>query len=210
MENENPENWFKMAFDAEDPEEKLEYFTLILESESRDPDLWNNEAIALVWNNKGIAYSFLGMHQESISCFESSLRLNKNDPDVLYNLGTALYSVGRNEEAIKCYNQILALDPKNDSAWISKGDLLEYMGKHNEAIECYSKVHKEIELDNKFAIVWNKKGIAYFGLGQYGDAAGCFSRVLNIDPEHSDAIENLKRAMEYTKKMNEGVKSIQA
>ena len=207
MENGTPEYWFKRAFDTEDPEDKLEYFTLILESDSMDSDLWNDEAIALVWNNKGIAYTFLGMYQDSIGCFEKSLGLNKNDHDVLYNLGNVLHTMGRNAESIKCYNQILANDPNNDNAWISKGDLLKCMGKHNDAIECYSKVHKEIELDSKFAIVWNKKGLSYFVLGHYDDAASCFLRALNIDPEHNDAIENLKKAMQNAKKKNDDISS---
>ncbi|MDW7732406.1 MAG: tetratricopeptide repeat protein [Methanolobus sp.] len=202
MVNDTPEEWFKMAFEAEDPEEKIEYFDLILGCETRDPDLWSDEAIALVWNNKGIAYTFMGMYRESMECFEMSLKLNKSDTDVWYNMGVALFHLGRFEEAIRCYNRILTIDPGNDNAWINMGDVLEYMGKHNEAIECYSRVHKEIELDNKFAIVWNKKGLVYFGIGFYKDAAECFSRVLSIDPEHAEAIEHMKIAMEEAKKEN--------
>ncbi|WP_406670085.1 tetratricopeptide repeat protein [Methanolobus sp. ZRKC4] len=206
MDPDMPEEWFKLAFEAEDPEEKIEYFSLILECEHLDPELWSNEAIALVWNNKGIALSFLGRDEEALECFRNSVFLNKNDADVWYNMGVALFHLGRFEEAIKCYNRILSIDPRNDNAWINMGDVLEYMGNHSEAINCYSKVHKEIELDNKFAIVWNKKGLAYFGLGQYENAAECFSRVLLIDPEHSEAIENLKLAMINTKKMNDDMK----
>ncbi|WP_407356845.1 tetratricopeptide repeat protein [Methanolobus sp. WCC5] len=201
-----PEEWFKLAFDAEDPEEKIEYFTLILECDHLDPELWSNEAMALVWNNKGIALSFLGRDDEALECFKRSVSLNKNDVDVWCNMGVILFNIGRYEEAIKCYNRILGIDPCNDNAWINKGDILGMMGKHNEAIECYSKVHKEIELDNKFAVVWNKKGLAYYGLGKYEDAAECFTRVLKIDPEHVDAIENLKVAMAKTRRMNEDMK----
>ena len=201
-----PEEWFKLAFDAEDPEEKIEYFSLILEYEHLDPELWSNEAMALVWNNKGIALSFIGRDEEAVECFRKSVFLNKNDVDVLCNMGLVLFNIGRYEESIKCYNRILTLDPDNENAWVNKGDILEMMGNHNEAIECYSRVHKEIELDNKFAVVWHKKGLAYFGLGQYEDAVECFIRVLKIDPEHSDAIENLKTAMGNTKKMNDDMK----
>ncbi|WP_167848744.1 tetratricopeptide repeat protein [Methanolobus halotolerans] len=202
MEYDTPEEWFKLAFEAEYPEEKIEYFDLILECETRNPELWSDEAIALIWNNKGIAYTFMGMYRESLECFEISLDLNKNDIDVWYNTGVTLFQLGRFEEAIKCYNRILTIDSRNDNAWINMGDVLEYMGRHNEAIECYSKVHKEIELDSKFAIVWNKKGLVYFGIGLYEDAAECFSKVLNIDPENTEAIEHLRIAMEEVKKKN--------
>ena len=202
MENDTPEEWFRLAFDAEDPEEKIEYFDLILECNTRDPQMWSEEALALVWNNKGIAYIFLAMYPESLECFERSLALSRNDIDVLYNMGVALFNLGRFEEALSCYRRILAIDSRNDNAWINMGDVLEYTGRHNEAIECYSKVHKEIELDNKFAIVWNKKGLVYFGIERYEDAAECFSRALKIDPEHAEAIEHLHIAMEKVKKEN--------
>jgi tetratricopeptide (TPR) repeat protein len=117
-------------------------------------------------------------------------------------MGVIYFKIGNFDAAIKCYNRILKLDPSNENAWVNKGDILGVMGMHNEAIKCYSKVHKEIELDNKFAVVWNKKGLAYFGLGKYEDAVECFNRVLKIDPEHVDAIENLKAAMSKAKKMD--------
>lgn len=206
MDSETPEEWFKLAFEAEDPEEKIEYFTLILECEDLDPDLWSDEAIALVWNNKGIAFSFLGMNEEALECFKKSVQLNKKDVDAWCNMGVSMFNMGEYAEALKCYNKILLIDPDNDNAWISKGDMLEAMGQHNEAIECYSQVHKEIELDNKFAVVWHKKGLSYFCLGKYEDAAKCFTRVLKIDPDHYDAIENLKAAMAKTKKITEDIK----
>jgi tetratricopeptide (TPR) repeat protein len=206
MDSDTPEEWFKLAFDAEDPEEKIEYFSLILGHDDLDPELWSNEALALVWNNKGIALSFLGLYEEALECFKMSVRLNKSDVDVWCNMGVILFSTGDYEAAIKCYNRILRLDPSNENAWVKKGDILGVQGMHNEAIECYSKVHKEIELDNKFAIVWNKKGLAYFGLGKYEDAIKCFNRVLKIDPEHIDAIENLKAAMSKAKQINEEIR----
>ncbi|WMW25665.1 tetratricopeptide repeat protein [Methanolobus sediminis] len=205
MDSDKPEEWFKLAFDADDPEEKIEYFSLILEYENLDQELWSNEALALVWNNKGIALSFLGRDEEALECFMNSVRLNKNDVDVWCNMGIIHLNIGNHEAAIKCYNRILRLDPSNENAWVNKGDILSIMGMHNEAIECYSKVHKEIELDNKFAVVWNKKGLAYFGLGKYEDAVDCFNRVLKIDPEHIDAIENLKAAMSKAKQINEEI-----
>jgi tetratricopeptide (TPR) repeat protein len=205
MDSDTPEEWFKLAFDAEDPEEKIEYFSLILGHDDLDPELWSNEALALVWNNKGIALSFLGLYEEALECFKMSVRLNKSDVDVWCNMGVILFNTGNHEAAIKCYNRILRLDPTNENAWVNKGDILGVMGRHNEAIECYSKVHKEIELDNKFAVVWNKKGLAYFGLGKYEDAVDCFNRVLKIDPEHIDAIENMKAAMLKAKQINEEI-----
>ncbi|MBP2029764.1 hypothetical protein J2755_000684 [Methanohalophilus levihalophilus] len=39
-----------MAFHSEYPEDKIKYYSMVLEG-PRDPHLWKDEAVALVWVN---------------------------------------------------------------------------------------------------------------------------------------------------------------
>jgi tetratricopeptide (TPR) repeat protein len=185
--------WFKESFFSEDPEDKIACYDKILESHSEDPSLWNHDLIALILGNKGIAYSYLGMYEKALECFDMALKHNKLDVDVWCNKGVALFSLGKYDESIFCYNKVLEIDPSNENALFNKGIALGHIGKHEEAIACYSKLHKELELDCKFAVIWYKKGIAYKSLGQLEEATKCFLRVLEIDPEHGGAIDSLKR-----------------
>jgi len=192
--------WFKESFFNEDPEEKIACYDKILESHSKNPSLWNHEIISLIWGNKGIAYSYLGMHEKAVECFDKALQHNNFDVDLWCNKGISLFNLGRYDEALFCYDKVLDIDASNESALFNKGLALAHVGNHKEAIECYSKLHRELEIDNKFAIIWYKKGMAYANLGQLDEAQKCFLRVLEIDPEHGGAIENLKMLKRKMKK----------
>ena len=95
--------------------------------------------------------------------------------------------------------KVLEIDTFNENALFNKGISLAHLGKHKEAIDCYSQLHRELELDCKFAVIWYKKGMAYASLEQLDEAAKCFSRVLEIDPEHGGAIENLAKTVRKLK-----------
>lgn len=185
--------WFKEGFFSEDPEEKIACYDRILESHFQDLSFQNHGLISLIWSNKGIAYSYLGMHDKALECFDQALQHNKLDVDVWCNKGIALFSLGKCDEALFCYDKVLETNVSNENALFNKGIALSHIGKHKEAIDCYSKLHRELEIDNKYAVIWYKKGMAYASLGQLDEAIKCFLRVLEIDPEHGGAIEGLKR-----------------
>ncbi|WP_214045480.1 tetratricopeptide repeat protein [Methanomethylovorans sp.] len=185
--------WFKKGFFSEDPEEKISCYDRILESYPEVSSLWNHELFSLIWSNKGIAYSYLGMHDKALECFDKALQYNELDMDAWCNKGISLFNLGRYDEAVFCYDKVLEKDMSNENALFNKGVSLAHIGKYEEAIDCYSKLHRELEIDSKFAVIWYKKGMAYSSLGQMDEAINCFLRALEIDPEHGGAIEGLKR-----------------
>lgn len=195
--------WFKEGFFSEDPEEKIACYDRILASHSEAPSLWNYDLLSLIWSNKGIAYSYLCMHDKALECFDRALQYNKLDVDVWCNKGISLFNLGRDDEAVFCYDKVLEIDVSNENALFNKGIALAHAGKHKEAIDCYNKLHRELEIDNKFAVIWYNKGMAYSNLGQMDEAIKCFLRVLEIDPEHGGAIESLKRCTRKQKRIDQ-------
>ncbi|NPE28020.1 tetratricopeptide repeat protein [Methanococcoides sp. SA1] len=194
------EQLFHMGFYAEYPDEKIEYYSAVLESESKDPLLWNEEAIALVWTNTGIAYCDLSIYDKAIHCFEKGLELDTDNPDIWYNKGIAHSYVGEHEESIRSYSKALDIDPKYDNAWINKGIIFDILGRYEDAIECYENVHSSMELNSKYTIKWNKKGVAYYHMQKYEEAITCFAKVLNADPDYKDAKINMAAAMAKLKR----------
>ena len=97
--------WFREGFLTEDPEEKIACYDRILESHAENPSFWNHELMSLIWSNKGIAYSDLGMHERALECFDKALQHNKLDVDVWCNKGIALFSLERYDEAVFCYDK---------------------------------------------------------------------------------------------------------
>ncbi|SET09462.1 TPR repeat-containing protein [Methanococcoides vulcani] len=197
------EQLFNLGFHAEYPEEKVEYYSAILESDSRDPLLWKEEALALVWTNTGIAYCDLSEYQKAVYCFEKALELDSLNPDIWYNKGIAHSYLGNHRESVKSYTKALEVDPKYDNAWINKGMLHDILGEYEEAIKCYEHVHVTMEIDPKYALAWNKKGIAYYHLRKYAEAITCFTKVLNMDPDYEDAKNNMANAMKKLKSAGE-------
>lgn len=55
-------------------------------------------------------------------CFQESLEINKNQPDVWINKGNTLDYLGRYLEAIECYDKAILLDNKHCNAWGNKGE----------------------------------------------------------------------------------------
>ena len=87
--------------------------------------------------NKGNAFSKLAMSEfkESIKlnsviidhleeakrCFQGSLEINEDQPDVWINKGNTLDNLGRYLEAIECYDKAILLDNKHYNVWGNKG-----------------------------------------------------------------------------------------
>jgi len=197
------EELFHLGFHAEYPEEKIEYYSAVLESDLRDPRLWNEEAVALVWTNTGIAYCDLSEYKKAVYCFEQALDLDPRNSDIWYNKGIAHSYLGNYREAIESYTKTLAIDERYDNAWINKGMIHDILGEYEEAIRCYENIHVAMDIDPKYTLAWNKKGVAYYHLGKYDEAITCFAKVLNADPEYEDAKNNLSNAMAKLKDIGE-------
>jgi len=59
--------------------------------------------------------------EEVKSCFQESLEINENQPDVWINKGNTLDYLGRYLEAIECYDKAILLDNKHYNAWGNRG-----------------------------------------------------------------------------------------
>jgi len=190
------EEWFQLGFHAEYPEDKIRYYSKVLEFDPKNKLTWNGRAMALVWTNKGIAYCDLGEYVDAIVCFEKALELDENNPDIFYNKGIANSELQRYELAAECFDMTLRFDPDHDHAKINKGMMLDILGNSESAIKCFEDINIDTVLDGKQAIVLNQKGISYLHLGRYEDAVSCFAKALNLDPEYRDAKNNMNISME--------------
>ncbi len=160
------EELFQLGFCSEYPEEKIEYYSQLLEISSNDSVLFNQEAIALIWKNKGIAYCDLNQFDRAVDCFMQALEYDPENPDIWYNMGIAYFHLGDHKQALNSYDRALDINSGYERAWINKGLILESLSRHEEAIQCYERVNSINRLNPAYAIAWNNKGIAYCRLGK--------------------------------------------
>jgi tetratricopeptide (TPR) repeat protein len=59
--------------------------------------------------------------EKAKSCFQESLEINENQPDVWINKGNTLDCLGRYLEAIECYDKAILLDNKHYNVWGNRG-----------------------------------------------------------------------------------------
>ncbi|MEX2720770.1 MAG: tetratricopeptide repeat protein [Candidatus Wukongarchaeota archaeon] len=68
--------WFEMGCKAENPQEKLEYYSKTLKI---------NPNHISAWNNKGVALRLLGKFEKAIECFDKALKIDPKDKLALKN-----------------------------------------------------------------------------------------------------------------------------
>jgi tetratricopeptide (TPR) repeat protein len=148
---------------------------------------------ARVWNKMGMAQQQMFSLADARKSYETSLRLDGKNPDVLNNLGTVHYAMKDYGNAEKLYRKALKLSPR--SALISKNlgtDLLAE-NKFKKGWECYQTA---LSLDpqifdrvNQFRVEeptpTEKRGAMNYYL------AKTYARAGNLDR----AIDCLRRAM---------------
>lgn len=74
--------------------------------------------------------------------YESSLRVSKKQPEVLFKYGTSLWFLDRWAESIPLLEHYVSLVPEDPRGWNNLGVVLREKGEVTKAIECYRKALK--------------------------------------------------------------------
>jgi tetratricopeptide (TPR) repeat protein len=67
--------------------------------------------LAMVWADKGMAYSVERKFDEAIASFDKALQIDPDHLPSLMGKGSALCQQGFFKEAIQCFDRILEIDP---------------------------------------------------------------------------------------------------
>ncbi|KAF5431751.1 Tetratricopeptide (TPR) repeat [Candidatus Methanophagaceae archaeon] len=91
--------------------------------------------------------------EQAKSCFQESLEIIENQPDVWINKGNSLDYLGRYLEAIECYDKAILLDNKHYNAWGNRGqscwrlsELIEHKGERAKLFS-EAMIYLAIELE---------------------------------------------------------------
>jgi tetratricopeptide (TPR) repeat protein len=118
-----------------------------------------------LWNNKGYVLFLLGRYDESLSAYDSAIRITPKYTVALINKGDSLMKLGRYQDAVDTYTLAFESDaPAND-----------------------------LTLSQK-AKTWKDTGDAYYSLGKYQEAVGAYKNSLAFNPANADAAAGLARA----------------
>ncbi|MDC0434599.1 adenylate/guanylate cyclase domain-containing protein [bacterium] len=115
-------------------------------------------------------------HDASLAAFETALRLNPNDTDIMSNMGDALAHWGRSEEAIKLLNRALLLNPFYPDQY------LWYLGGAQFNLKQYDEAVKTLKRMNSPAEGRRLLAACYAYMGKKDEAKYQASKVMEAYP----------------------------
>lgn len=156
--------------------------------------------LAILHNDRGMAYQSTGDHDRAIPDFNEAIRLDPKDVLAYYFRGNAYHDKGDDDRAIADYDQAVRLDVKlifaeftyNDrgNAYAAKGersDVLGANGDYDRAIADYSEA---IRLGPKNATPYNNRGNVYRHKGDEDRAILDYNEAIRLDLKFKDAYFN--------------------
>ncbi len=136
-------------------------------------------------------YYQVGYWQNSITLFEHSLAVVKDNYLAYNNLGSAYREVGRTDDAIAQYREAMRIKPDYPYAQSNLGLILTESGKPEQGLPYILNAIKYIPGS---AEVNNDLGFAYAQKGRVRDAIKYFKRAVELDPDNPGFRRNLATA----------------
>lgn len=149
-------------------------------------------------NSLGSALLAKKRYREADEHFRTSINIMPYSELAYFNYGVSLGSQNNIEEAIKQYQIAIKLRPDLKYAYINIANLYYGMGNYSEAMKYYVDAYK---IDNIDVKVINSIGVLMFKFGDIDKGISFFKRALEIDPDYSEARNNLKK-IEFIKNKN--------
>lgn len=149
----------------------------ILELDSKD---------SVAWYTKGLTFILMDKSdEETLICFENSLKINPKNADAWQRRGKLLNKFGKYSEALKSFEKALKIDHDNYKALSNKGFSFMKLKNYQEAINCYDNV---LKLKPDYFNAWYFKGFALLGLiNKNEEATFCFEKALTLNPQNANA-----------------------
>lgn len=150
---------------------------------------------AIIYNNRGVAYSDYGKHDTAISSYNKAIEIDPAYAEAYNNLGASLFNKKKYGMALAQFNKALSVEPDYPEAYRNIAIIYEIKGEHAKVIEFCKKA---LELDPKYAQAYADLGSAYGALGNFKKAIEYSKKSITIDPSLAVAHNNLAVAYFYT------------
>ncbi len=133
----------------------------------------------------GVLFYDSTLFKEAIACWDQTLAIKPDLPEVLINKGVVLAALGQKDEAIVCYDLALAIRSDYHKALLGKGNVLVSLGRNEEAIVAYDQA---IKLKTDYPEALNGKGNVLSTLGRKKDAIVVYDQALKFKPDSYRAL----------------------
>ena len=147
-----------------------------------------NPDLAEVHNNMAILLTKQGKTAEAIEHYRKAIELKPDRAEFYNNLANLLATTGQTPEAMPLFQKALEVDPDNAKVHYNLANIAFAQGQWQEAIDHYQHALKQMP-DSVHAHY--QLGLALERRGQVAAAEAQLQRVIELDPLHVTAINNL-------------------
>lgn len=135
--------------------------------------------------DKGVELANNNQYEEAVAEFKEALELDPEQPAVHSRLGDAYKHLEKYAEAEASFKKAIELDPANGNLYSNLGDVLARQGKKEESVEAFKKA-AEMNPNAGAQDLYNI-GVTHYNDGNMEDAAIYFRKVIEKDPNYSEA-----------------------
>ena len=141
----------------------------------------------LIWNILGAVRSQIGMFDEAVEAYKTTIALKPDYVEAYSNMGVALRNQGKLDEAIEAYKKAISLRPNDADTYFNLGIVLKDQGRYAEAIEAYKK---SISLKPDNAKVYNNLGVVLQAQDKCDEAIQAYDKAILLKSDYAEAFNN--------------------
>lgn len=145
------------------------------------------------WVNLAYFYEKLGEEEKSNEAYRKAYELEPLNMDYAKNVAVREFNAGNTEEAEKILGKIIEEGEPDVVVYSLQGRVLMQQGKLDAAKELYDKALEDNPEDAD--LLFDYGALLFSTKENYDEAADYFKRVIEIDPDNTDALYNLTLAL---------------
>lgn len=147
--------------------------------------------LASLWLLRGSAYILIKDYPSAISALSTAQKLDSSDPMILSNRAVAYRAIGKLDLAKQDIQMAIRMQPNQINYYTFS--VLLYQSKDYRS--CYSLISDLLKKSSPYPALYYQRGLCSFSLGNIDLAVADMLKVLAIDQDHADALEQLGMLM---------------
>jgi lipoprotein NlpI len=140
----------------------------------------SDQDLAIVFNNRGLAYYKKKDYDRAIEDYDQAIRLGLKDADSFYRRGLMYFEKDDYNRAIQDFNEALKLHPDNVAVLQKRGWIYELKKDYDQAIRDYDRA---ISLQPDSGPAWVRRANTYQEKRQYERALADYEAATQVDPK---------------------------
>ena len=163
--------------------------------------LYKNNDVRIPYN-LGLIHALQGKHQLALEDYDSALKIQPDDAEVLVNKGSTYNDIKNYVLALATLEKAIQINPDIPEAWSNKGIALNNLNLYQESINAYNVA---IKLAPSYYEAWSNKSVPLNKLKRFVEASGACDRALSIKPDYAEAHYNKGNVLNELKRHDEAI-----